>query len=339
MNEPLNLRKLSEYSRLRESLTIGDIVSVAFAIARQRWKQHGGIALQATAWLFIPVIGAVLLSMGMPLATMGRSTARAGASGLSGIMALLVVVWLVSGLYCLGRYLANSALIARLAFNDLVQEEETLQEARRYTQSRTWSYLGASLLVGVLFSVAMMVLFIGLALVIGIFAVVFTGAGLVAMSERSPNPIALFFIVIGMLIMFLLFLGGLSWFGSRFFFYEVPMTLERETGAVASVGRTWNLGARSNLRLMVVTTLAYLVTIPVQVIAQVVMLILLIIPQIIVSQNASFSGGLLAMSTVANLVVNFAVIVVTLGFWQVVKAVVYFDLRNRSEGMGLVLRN
>ncbi len=338
MNESLNLSQFSEYSRLRESLTIGDIVSVAFAIARQRWKQHGGIALQATAWLFIPVIGAVLLSIGMPLATVGRSTARAGASGMSGTMVLLVVLWLVSGLYCLGRYLANSALIARLAFNDLVQEEETIQEARRYTQSRTWSYLGASLLMGILFSVALVVISIIMFLVIGLFAVVFTAAGLSAMS-RSSNPVAIFFVIIGMLGLFLLFLAGLSWFGSRFFFYEVPMTLERETGAVASVGRTWNLGARSNVRLMVVTTLAYLVTIPVQVIAQVMMFILLIIPQIIVDRNTGLSGGLLAMSTVANLVVNFAVIVVTLGFWQVVKAVVYFDLRNRSEGMGLVLRN
>jgi Na+-transporting methylmalonyl-CoA/oxaloacetate decarboxylase gamma subunit len=333
MNKPLNL---SQYSRLRDALTVGDVVSVAFTIARQRWKQHGGIALQATAWIFVPVIGAVLLSFGVPLMS-SRAVNVGVRTGASGIMVLLFVGWLVGGIYCLGRYLANAALISRLAFNDLVQGEETIAEARRYTQSRTWSYIGASLVVGILVFGALVVAGIALSLLIGIGVALSTGAGMTA-ATRWQNPVVLFFLGIGAVIAILLFLVGLTWLGSRFFFYEVPMTIERETGAVASVGRTWSLGARSNWRLMLITTLAYLITIPIQVIAQVVMMVLLIIPQVIATQNSALSGGLLAMSSVVNLVVNFGVVVVTMGFWQVVKAVVYFDLRNRSEGMGLVLR-
>ncbi len=333
MNEPLNL---SQYSRLREALTVGDVVSVALTIARQRWKQHGGIALQATAWIFIPIIGAVVLSLGVPLMST-RSVNVGVRTGASGIMVLLVLVWLVSGIYCLGRYLANAALISRLAFNELVQGEETMAEARRYTQSRTWSYIGASLLVGVLVFTALVAAGIMMSVLFGLFAALFMGLGLSGPTS-ARTPVAYVFLGIGGLIAILLFLVGLTWLGSRFFFYELPMTIERETGAVSSVGRTWSLGSRSNWRLMLITTLTYLITIPIQVIAQVVMMVLLIIPQVISAQNAVLSGGLLVMSSVVNLVVNFGVVLVTMGFWQVVKAVVYFDLRNRSEGLGLVLR-
>ena len=109
MNEPLNL---SQFTRLRESLTIGDVVSVAFTICRERWKQSAGIALQATAWLFVPVIGGgILAALFMPVTS---GVGRSARSGSAGVAVLVFVMWLVGALYCLGRYMANSGLISRL---------------------------------------------------------------------------------------------------------------------------------------------------------------------------------------------------------------------------------
>ena len=336
MNEPLNL---SQFTRLRESLTIGDVVSVAFTISRERWKQNAGIALQATAWLFVPLIGGgVLSALFMPLMRSAGRTA-AGRSGASGIIVLAFVVWLVGALYCLGRYMANSALIARLTFNDLAQQPESLAEARRYTQSRTWSYLGASLLMGLLYSAVFIAVTIAFSIGVVLIAIALGVSTSSFGSGVSNNPVIGFFLVIGILLAFLGFLVGLTWLGSRFFFYEVPMSVERETGAASSIGRTWSLGNRSNWRLMIITTLAYLITLPIQAIAQVVILVCLLIPQLAMSQNASLSGGLMAISVLVQLLVNFVVVVITIVFWQAVKAVVYFDLRNQAEGMGLELRS
>ena len=330
MNEPLNL---SQFTRLRESLTIGDVVSVAFTISRERWKQSAGIALQATAWLFVPVIGGgILSSLFMPLTSgVGRS-ARSGASGV-GI--LVFMVWLVGALYCLGRYMANSALISRLAFNDLAQQSESLADAHRFTQSRTWSYLGASLFMGLLYLVVLVAFSIAIGL--AVIAIVASGSIFGISLDISNNPVMRFSLVIGMLLALLVFLVGLTWFGSRLFFYEVPMSVERETGAAASIGRTWNLGHRSNWRLMLITTLAYLITLPLQAIAQGVIL-LSMIPQFALAPGGSASGGLTGISVLVNLLVNFFIVVATIVFWQTVKAVVYFDLRNQAEGMGLELR-
>ncbi len=312
----------SQYSRLRESLTIGEVVSVAFTIARQRWKQHFGIALQGTVWLFIPVVTIVLL-VGM----------QSGSRGNSGLMVLLYVAWFVGMLYCLGRYLANSALIARLGFNDLTQKVETLQEAKRYTQSRTWSYVGASVLVALILIVTFVVALLVFSIGIGIAIALFLPTPRLTPANLLMTPI----LVIAIALFYLGLLAGLTWLGSRFFFFEVPMSVEPEVGGPASIGRTWRLGVRSNWRLMMMTTVAFLVTFPIQVLAQIVMMLILVIPQAIVGRNPSALGGVGLLSTLVNLAVNFGLILVTMVFWQTVKAVVYFDARNRSEGMGLVL--
>ena len=336
MNEPLNL---SQFTRLRESLTIGDVVSVAFTISRERWKQNAGIALQATAWLFVPLIGGGVLSALFMLLMRSAGRTAAGRSSALGMMVLVFVVWLVGALYCLGRYMANSALIARLTFNDLAQQAESLADARRFTQSRTWSYLGASLLMGLLYWAVIIAVTIAFSIGVVLIAIALGVSTSSFGSGVSSNPVVGFFLVIGILLAFLGFLVGLTWLGSRLFFYEVPMSVERETGAASSIGRTWSLGNRSNWRLMIITTLAYLITLPIQAIAQVVILVCLLIPQLAMSQNASLSGGLMAISVLVQLLVNFVVVVITIVFWQAVKAVVYFDLRNQAEGMGLELRS
>ena len=304
MNEPLNL---SQFTRLRESLTIGDVVSVAFTISRERWKQNAGIALQATAWLFVPVVGWLFINA-------NRSGSAAGRSGASGMM----VVWLVVALYCLGQYTASSALISRLVFNDLTQQSESLADARRFTQSRMWSYLGVSLLMGLLYSAVGIVVTIALGLLVfGISGVGFLGLSRDGGTLIILSLVAMLFASVGLFI-------GLLRLGSRLFFYEVPMSVERETGAAASIGRTWSLGRRSTQRLVNITLLAFLTTLPIQAIAQVV--------------TRAFSRELTAMSALVFLTVNFVATVVLIVFWQAVKAVVYFDLRNQAEGMGLELR-
>jgi uncharacterized RDD family membrane protein YckC len=332
MNQSSNLSpssssQSSQYSRLRESLTIGELVSVAFTIARQRWHQHLGIALQGTAWLFIPIITIVLL-MAM----------QSGSRGSGGLMVLLYMAWFVGALYCFGRYLANSALISRLGFNDLTQKVESFQEAKRYIRSRTWSYVGASVLMGLIFMVSVIVGAVTFSIIIGIVGAIFMPSlRLMSPTNILTNPVLIMVLAIGYLIVILGLLAAFTWLGSRFFFFEVPMSVEPEIGGPASIGRTWRLGARSNWRFMMTTTVGFLVTFPIQVLTQIVLLMILVIPQAIVGRNPSSLAGVGLLSTLVNLAVNFGFIVVTMVFWQTVKAVVYFDARNRSEGLGLVL--
>ena len=158
MRNPTNLvpgqvqvTSLSQYTRLKQPLSIGDVVSVSLAITRQRWRLFCGISLRAVAWLVIPVLGVT------GMAVISSSSRRS-----PGLAVLAVVVWLVASLYCFGKYLANAGLISRLVFNDLTRTEESVKDAARVTRSLTWSYLGASLiylLIAVLVSFSLAFIF------------------------------------------------------------------------------------------------------------------------------------------------------------------------------------
>ncbi|MEC4986148.1 MAG: DUF975 domain-containing protein, partial [Oscillatoria sp. PMC 1076.18] len=62
-------------------------------------------------------------------------------------LALFAFLWLLVPLYGWAKFLANSALISRLTFNELIGKPETLKSARSYLKTRTWGFLFTTILV------------------------------------------------------------------------------------------------------------------------------------------------------------------------------------------------
>lgn len=329
-NPVTQVTSLSQHTRLKQPLSIGDVVSVGLAITRQRWPLFCGISLRAVAWLVIPVFGITLMTVISP--AMGRSP---------GFAVLAGVVWLVASLYCFGKYLSNAGLISRLVFNDLTQTEETVKDAARVTRSLTWSYLGASLIylliavmvafaLGFIFTLALSLLVLILGFIMGTIG----GAG--ALNPTSPTMG--FFAVIIIIMSLLLILGyftALVWVLSRFFFSDVPLSVETKLGSIGTIGRSWALSEKSGFRLMTITTVGVLVTLPINAIGQLVTLIPFALDR---SGGASVALAT-TLSSLLNLVVTLGITLLTMGFWQSVKAVLYFDLLNSKEGLGLDLEN
>ena len=328
-NPVTQVKSLSQHTRLKQPLSIGDVVSVGLAITRQRWPLFCGISLRAVAWLVIPVFGITLMTVISP-------TSRS-----PGLAVLAVVVWLVASLYCFGKYLSNAGLISRLVFNDLTQTEETVKDAARVTRSLTWSYLGASLIylliavmvafaLGFIFTLALSLLVLILGFIMGTIG----GAG--ALNPTSPTMG--FFAVIIIIMSLLLILGyftALVWVLSRFFFSDVPLSVETKLGSIGTIGRSWALSEKSGFRLMTITTVGVLVTLPINAIGQLVTLIPFALDR---SGGASVALAT-TLSSLLNLVVTLGITLLTMGFWQSVKAVLYFDLLNSKEGLGLDLEN
>ena len=338
MRNPTNLvpgqvqvTSLSQYTRLKQPLSIGDVVSVSLAITRQRWRLFCGISLRAVAWLVIPVLGVTGMAV-ISSSSMRRSP---------GLVVLAVVVWLVASLYCFGKYLANAGLISRLVFNDLTRTEESVKDAARVTRSLTWSYLGASLiylLIAVLvsFSLAFIVslAFFLVLLTLGFLVGTIGGTGLLS----PTSPMMGFFGVITIILVLLLILGyftGLVWILSRFFFSDVPLSVETKLGSMGTIGRSWALSEKSGFRLMTITTVSFLITLPINAIGQ----IITVIPFALDRSDGASAGLATGLSSLLNLLVTLGITLLTLGFWQSVKAVLYFDLLHSKEGLGLDLEN
>ena len=258
-----------------------------------------------------------------------------------GLAVLAVVVWLVASLYCFGKYLANAGLISRLVFNDLTRTEESVKDAARVTRSLTWSYLGASLiylLIAVLvsfslafiFSLAFFLVLLTLGFLVGTIG----GTGLLS----STSPMMGFLGVITIIVVLLLILGyftGLVWILSRFFFSDVPLSVETKLGSMGTIGRSWALSEKSGFRLMTITTVGFLITLPINAIGQ----IITVIPFALDRSGGASAGLATGLSSLLNLLVTLGITLLTLGFWQSVKAVLYFDLLHSKEGLGLDLEN
>jgi hypothetical protein len=332
MNE---VTSLSQFTRLRQPLSIGDVVSVSLAIAKQRWSLFCGISLRAIAWMILPIIGFSIL---VALSAGTQSISRSSASN-AGIIVLFFVVWLVGSLYCFGKYLANAGLISRIAFNDLTQNPETVKDAARVTRSLTWSYLGASLLYGVIFIGAWIVLGIIFSIIFAVFAVLI--AGMFGVGRGTPNPSIMGFVglisILFLLFLFLGFMTSLIWVMARFFFSEAALSIEPKIGGAGAIARSWDLSTKSGWRLMTVTTVGFLITVPITALGQLITLLPTIVFRL---NNLSESSSTLevGLTSLLNLISTLVITLLTMGFWQAVKAVVYFDLLNSREGKSLEIQ-
>lgn len=308
-------------------MTVGNVVNTGFRLYTTNWKIYLRVAALATLWATIPWL--VLL----PIAIFFFSV-----QNYFNLLFLLVPAWIVLLLFCFARYLGDAAAIARLAFNELTNQDETLLQARRFTGTRKWSFLLLNLLIGLIFTVMFIVLYILAAIcIVAIFAAMGGTAFLLNPAPAAAvNPTLIVLTILILLGVILIFFLLLIWFGVRFAVADMPLAVEPRINATDAIGRSWEL-TRSNVwRIFLVLTVTTIIAFPLQAVVQVAATTIQeVLTTFVPPESFAFIGFTYILSVIVSLLVG----IVLLPLWQAMKAVIYYDLRSRREGIDIVLRD
>jgi hypothetical protein len=316
-----------------QPLSAGNVISASMRLYGNHLKQYLLIAVIAAGWSILPTI----VSWGLQLIFFRESlaelnSANPGGAG-SGLMALIRLGTFILAIYCSAQYYLNLGLISRLAFAELIEKPEPTSSARRQLKPMMFRFLVTQILVGLL------IFAVGL----GVGIVWFIASMLVAGIFGSQN----FLGGIISLILLLVAVALVLWAYGRWFIAEVPLAVEEEASSTGAIGRSWSLTKGYATRILIIILVGGLITLPLYLVAFIPFLSALfaVVPLAAQSPNdISSMAGLEAFTRVMAgfglsflLVLAFNTFVVP--FWQAIKSLIYFDLRNRQEGLGLQLRD
>jgi hypothetical protein len=255
-------------------------------------------------------------------------------------LSLRAHLWLLVPIYGWAKFYAISALLSRLAFSEIIGQKETQKEAQSKIYPRMWNFLIAGILVFIIPLIWMFFYLIVVSLIWGIlYALLMPVFGLPKISNPANPFDGLLYTMIFIPIAISVYLSPL-WFYSRLFIAELPLAIENKSNAFKTIQKNWKLTKGFRFNLLKIISLAYSITLPIQVlVGQSVGRILgLIIRRVPVLSSLSSSSSVL-LSFGILIILGVVSGIITLPFWQALKATVYYDLRCRKEGFDLHLHN
>jgi membrane-anchored glycerophosphoryl diester phosphodiesterase (GDPDase) len=261
-------------------LSVGNVVSASLRIYRDHFKSYLGLALVASLWLFVPVIG-----------------------------------WV--------KYSAILGLISRLAFGEVREKPETVSDARREVDPRKWSFFGAGILT--------VLIYFGVSLVGGIAIAIVTGGAGAIFGQNSPI-VAVLLVVVAVIAFFIIYIRIIS----RLLIVELPLAIENNIGASSAIARSWELTKGSVGRIQWIVFVGILVSLPITFVVQI---LSSIVESVLRAVLGAESGIFYLVYLLLILLLSFASGAIVTPFWQVMKAIIYYDLRSRKEGLGLQIRD
>lgn len=283
-NLPANTTKPQNTSprQSSEPLSVGNVVSAALRIYRDKFKLYWRLAFTGYLWVLVPVYG-----------------------------------W--------AKFSAISALISRLAYSEVIERPETVAEARRHVMPKMWSFLGAGILVGLIVTAVMLG---------AIFVFGFLGGVLVAI--LGQNTTAIIILVLLGIVAFVAFIIGYIRLVSRLFIVQLPLAMEDNVTATSAISRSLQLTKGFAGRLQWIFLVAFLITLPISIVIQLVSFFIQGFVATVIPRDSSI---FFLVYYVLFLPFSFATGSLLIPFWQAIKAVIYYDLRSRREGLGLQLRD
>jgi hypothetical protein len=301
------------------TLSIGNVVTTGTMLYRSNFKRYLQVSLRATAWL----VAIVALTLGSSV--LGGALFGITQSWLP--ILPLSLGWLVVTLYLLAKYETDRAVICRLAYQELIAEPETVAVATKHLVPRTWGFLRLSLL---LFLYIFLIAFVGyLALIL--LAVV--AGGVLSAIKFVPNVFTSVMLGILAIGLVLLWIVSIIRYYAVWFVSELPLAIESTRSANFSLRRSKQLSQTTIRKLVSIVTVAFLITIPINIIGSIPGLMGQAMT-ISTTQSAQATGGFLIL---IGFVLNIAIELIVMPFWQTIKAIVYYDLRNRREGGDLII--
>jgi hypothetical protein len=238
-------------------------------------------------------------------------------------LAFQAYFWLLIPIYGWAKFAAIQGLIARLAFSEITERPETLQEARRHVKPRLWNFFLAGLLVALIFSLAYLA-------VIVVAALIFLPLG--TLSRQNPSLIPII-ILLG-IIFFLFVIFSLIWLYSRLSIVELPIAIESQSDPSSAISRSWMLTKGFVVRLQLIFFVAYLLTIPISILVQILSSIVQLTLTALLPQDSPI---FILFNLLFSVLIGFGSGALLIPFWQAIKAVIYYDLRSRKEGLDLEL--
>ena len=254
-------------------------------------------------------------------------------------IALKAYVWLLVPIYGWVKFYALSALISRLSFGELVNQPESVAEGERFVNSRLWDFFVTMILMFAIGLCVGLVFILLCGLLIGIAAVL-------GLQDGNVASIIIYSLIV--IISVIISCIGILWIGSRFYLVDVPLAIEDDVNGSSTINRSWGLTKGNVGRILLISLIGFLITIPIQFIIQIITI--KIITTIIRIIGLSFTPLLREIDPIFSTIFSTIFLLLILGlsfmggvlilpFWQTVKAVVYYDLRSRHEGLGLQLRD
>lgn len=319
------------YPELLQPLSPGNTVSAGIRLYRVHFKEYSAIAVTTVLWI------AGLLLLAVPIAFVFYAILPPAIATL-----LIIPLGFVLSFYCFGKYLAGSAAISRLVFKELMAEPETAKEAKRFTNARIWGFWLIGLILFILFSALIIGVYLALVIVLAIaFGSV---GGLGALQNNSfgvlegliRNPAMAIAFLISILVTICFFAIAWTWVAAKFAIAELPYGIEPETRAADSVGRSWILTEKNVWHTVMVLIVTSLIMIPISVVLQIISSFLQLI---LIGLSGTDNSAVLVGVYLASFILGMLGIIITLPLAQSIKGILYFDLRNRREGLRLQLHN
>jgi len=238
-------------------------------------------------------------------------------------LALVASLWVLVPIYGWAKYSAIAALISRLAFGEVRENPETVSDARREVNPRMWSFLWAGVLT--------FLIFFGGSVVGGIaMAILAAGAGAI-LGQNSPI-VAVLLVVVTVIAFLIIYIRIFS----RLLIVELPLAIENNIGASSAIGRSWELTKGSVGRIQWIVFVGILVSLPITFVVQI---LSSIVESVLKAALGAESGIFLLVYFLLILLLSFASGALVTPFWQAMKAIIYYDLRSRKEGLGLQIRD
>lgn len=303
-------------------LSVGNIVSASLRLYRDHFKPYFLVSLRVTLWAFFPFVAI------LPLVVIAALT-----DNNIPLILLLIPVWLAILVYSLAKALTNGAVISRLAFGTLTNQPETVTDARKKVAPLMWRFLSMQVLLG-------LVLFlVNLLLTMAQLASFGTLGFLLGNLVGRDSVIILLVSLLGNIIFSTIYF----WIYARYFIPEVPLAVENNISSFDALSRSLSLTKGFATKILVTILVALVITIPVYIIAGIPLVagfVRLFMDNVTVGGVPSSDMAIQLTGTIVlSIVLFFLINIAALPFWQAMKAVIYYDLRSRREGLDLELRD
>lgn len=304
-------------------LNPGSVVSAALRLYRDRFKDYLKLSAIAHLWILAGIAVLSLLAGIFMLAFIFL-----GNDILVPLGAFLgICLGLFPLFYGVARYLLLSAVISRLAYKDVISQPETTAHGQQATSSQLWSFFVLNLLLVLIYIaayIAAIIVALLIVLPVGVVSGIISGL-------TTPEVGTMIGFLLGALVGFLAVIAVLLWVIARVFISETIMAVESNINSPEAISRSFQLTQSIVLRVIVVILAAFLISLPIIIATNYAFQV----PILLLPEDSNTRMTLIVLSYVLSFIGN----IFLLPFWQVLKGVLYYDLRSRREGLDLQLRD
>ena len=303
-----------------------DILRAGWSLYTANFSQYFKIALVATAWALIPNVFNLLTTVAPTYLEQPLSL---------GIRVLLFVIWVAIAIFCTAQSLGQFAGISRLAYQSLSNAAETPEQALRFTRSRKYSFLGASIMQSIIFLLASVALSI-LSIIFFVIAAVIIGTISGTANATGNSPLASILLTLTILVWLIAFIYAYLYIFVRFMLIEKPLAVEQESGVFATIERSWQLTKHGVRRSMLVVLALFLLALAVSLIPAVIAVTAMVPSEAFEAIATESPNPEQLMQTlqpffIALFVIGIVVSLFLMPLFKTTLTALYLDLRHRFE--------